>query len=69
MHAYALHNLSGISLSHVRKFIHLNASDALNLSCLQCMMKLREFFQCDFDVAGSYASMVADAEVLKVRAL
>ncbi len=27
----------------------------------------REFFQCDFDIAGSYASMVADAEVLKVR--
>ncbi|GAX86539.1 hypothetical protein CEUSTIGMA_g13946.t1, partial [Chlamydomonas eustigma] len=26
----------------------------------------REFFQCDFDVAGSYANMVADAEVLKV---
>ncbi len=27
----------------------------------------REFFQCDFDVAGAYAPMVADAEVLKVR--
>ena len=26
----------------------------------------REFFQCDFDIAGSYATMVADAEVLKV---
>ena len=23
----------------------------------------REFFQCDFDIAGSYATMVADAEV------
>jgi histidyl-tRNA synthetase len=26
----------------------------------------REFFQCDFDIAGSYATMVPDAEVLKV---
>lgn len=26
----------------------------------------REFFQCDFDVAGTYPTMVADAEVLKV---
>jgi hypothetical protein len=26
----------------------------------------REFFQCDFDIAGTYASMVPDAEVLKV---
>ena len=29
--------------------------------------RFREFFQCDFDVAGAYAPMVADAEVLKVR--
>jgi len=28
--------------------------------------RFREFFQCDFDVAGAYAPMVADAEVLKV---
>lgn len=26
----------------------------------------REFFQCDFDIAGSYATMVPDGEVLKV---
>lgn len=26
----------------------------------------REFFQCDFDIAGTYAAMVPDAEVLKV---
>lgn len=26
----------------------------------------REFFQCDFDIAGTYATMVPDAEVLKV---
>lgn len=30
-------------------------------SCLR-----REFFQCDFDIAGTYATMVPDAEVLKV---
>ena len=28
--------------------------------------RYREFYQCDFDIAGSYASMVPDAEVLKV---
>lgn len=27
---------------------------------------LREFYQCDFDVAGVYSSMVPDAEVLAV---
>ena len=26
----------------------------------------REFFQCDFDIAGAYPAMVPDAEVLKV---
>ena len=28
--------------------------------------RFREFFQCDFDIAGAYPPMVADAEVLKV---
>jgi histidyl-tRNA synthetase len=28
--------------------------------------RFREFFQCDFDVAGAYSAMVPDAEVLKV---
>ena len=28
--------------------------------------RFREFFQCDFDIAGSYSAMVPDAEVLKV---
>lgn len=28
--------------------------------------RFREFFQCDFDIAGEYPAMVADAEVLKV---
>lgn len=28
--------------------------------------RFREFFQCDFDIAGAYPSMVPDAEVLKV---
>jgi hypothetical protein len=30
------------------------------------LLPRREFFQCDFDIAGSYAVMVPDAEVLKV---
>lgn len=28
--------------------------------------RFREFFQCDFDIAGSYSTMVPDAEVIKV---
>lgn len=28
--------------------------------------RFREFYQCDFDIAGSYDSMIPDAEVLKV---
>eukprot|EP00803_Ostreobium_quekettii_P009552 evm.model.scf_85EXC.10 EVM.evm.TU.scf_85EXC.10 scf_85EXC:64372-67395(+) len=28
--------------------------------------RFREFFQCDFDIAGDYATMVPDAEVVKV---
>jgi len=34
--------------------------------CSCCCCRCREFFQCDFDIAGSYAAMVPDAEVLKV---
>lgn len=28
--------------------------------------RYREFFQCDFDIAGAYPTMVPDAEVIKV---
>jgi len=28
--------------------------------------RFREFYQCDFDIAGKYGSMIPDAEVLKV---
>jgi histidyl-tRNA synthetase len=28
--------------------------------------RYREFYQCDFDVAGAFGTMVADAEVLSV---
>ena len=33
--------------------------------------RFREFYQCDFDIAGDYPSgrMMADAEVLKVRSV
>lgn len=34
--------------------------------CVPLSHLCREFFQCDFDIAGTYASMVPDAEVLKV---
>ena len=28
--------------------------------------RFREFYQCDFDIAGTYAEMIPDAEVLSV---
>lgn len=28
--------------------------------------RFREFYQCDFDIAGVYSPMIPDAEVLKV---
>jgi histidyl-tRNA synthetase len=28
--------------------------------------RFREFYQCDFDIAGTYSLMIPDAEVLKV---
>ncbi len=28
--------------------------------------RMREFYQCDFDIAGQYESMIPDAEVLRV---
>ena len=28
--------------------------------------RFREFYQCDLDIAGAYATMVPDAEILKV---
>ena len=28
--------------------------------------RFREFYQCDFDIAGKYGLMIPDAEVLKV---
>jgi hypothetical protein len=37
--------------------------------CRCCCWCCREFFQCDFDIAGSYAAMVPDAEVLSVLPL
>ncbi|KAH7405788.1 histidyl-tRNA synthetase [Phaeosphaeria sp. MPI-PUGE-AT-0046c] len=30
--------------------------------------RMREFYQCDFDIAGSYDAMIPDAEVLKIVA-
>lgn len=30
--------------------------------------RMREFYQCDFDIAGSYDEMIPDAEVLRIAA-
>ena len=31
--------------------------------------RMREFYQCDFDIAGSYDAMLADAEIIRVKCL
>lgn len=28
--------------------------------------RMREFYQCDFDIAGAYDSMIPDAEILRI---
>ena len=28
--------------------------------------RMREFFQCDFDIAGDYDAMIADAEIIRI---
>lgn len=33
---------------------------------VQSRGRYREFYQCDYDIAGKYESMMPDAEVLKV---
>lgn len=55
----ALHNAGNIKRYHIAR-VYRRDNPAMNRG------RFREFFQCDFDIAGSYATMVPDAEVLKV---
>ena len=55
----ALHGITNIKRYHIAKVYRRDQPQMTR-------GRFREFFQCDFDIAGSYAPMVADAEVVKV---
>jgi len=55
----ALHGMGNIKRYHIARVYR---RDQPQMS----RGRFREFFQCDFDIAGQYAVMVPDAEVLKV---
>lgn len=55
----AMNGLSSIKRYHIAK-VYRRDQPAMTKG------RMREFYQCDFDVAGSYETMVPDAEVLKL---
>jgi histidyl-tRNA synthetase len=55
----AFHNCGNIKRYHVGK-VYRRDQPQMNRG------RFREFFQCDFDIAGTYSSMVPDSEVIKV---
>ena len=55
----AEHNLPGLRRYHIAKVYR---RDKPQMS----KGRFREFYQCDFDIAGSYSPMLPDAEVLSV---
>ena len=55
----ALNNVQTIKRYHIARVYRRDQPQAAR-------GRFREFFQCDFDIAGNYAPMAADAEVLKV---
>ena len=55
----ALHNFPSIKRFHIAK-VYRRDSPQMNRG------RFREFYQCDFDIAGHYGVMIPDAEVLKV---
>ena len=54
----ALHGIGSIKRYHIAR-VYRRDQPQMNRG------RFREFFQCDFDIAGAYPSMVADAEALK----
>ena len=58
----ALNGVSSIKRYHIAK-VYRRDNPQMNRG------RFREFYQCDFDIAGSYPTMVPDAEVIKVQAL
>ena len=57
----ALNGVSTIKRYHIAK-VYRRDNPQMNRG------RFREFYQCDFDIAGVYPTMVADAEVIKARA-
>ena len=57
----ALHGVGSIKRYHLAR-VYRRDQPQMNRG------RFREFFQCDFDIAGSFPSMVADAEVVAVMA-
>eukprot|EP00201_Polytomella_parva_P012368 CAMPEP_0175070832 /NCGR_PEP_ID=MMETSP0052_2-20121109/18922_1 /TAXON_ID=51329 ORGANISM="Polytomella parva, Strain SAG 63-3" /NCGR_SAMPLE_ID=MMETSP0052_2 /ASSEMBLY_ACC=CAM_ASM_000194 /LENGTH=948 /DNA_ID=CAMNT_0016337967 /DNA_START=49 /DNA_END=2896 /DNA_ORIENTATION=+ len=55
----AVHGTTNIRRFHIGK-VYRRDQPQMNRG------RFREFYQCDFDVAGAYSAMVPDAEVLKV---
>ncbi|CDO94376.1 unnamed protein product [Kluyveromyces dobzhanskii CBS 2104] len=55
----AMNNIQSIKRYHIAK-VYRRDQPAMTKG------RMREFYQCDFDVAGTYESMVPDAEVLSI---
>ncbi|GJP47170.1 hypothetical protein CLOM_g6397 [Closterium sp. NIES-68] len=55
----AMHSVGNIKRYHVAR-VYRRDNPQMNRG------RYREFYQCDFDIAGQYAPMVPDAEVIKV---
>jgi len=55
----AINGLSSIKRFHIAK-VYRRDNPQPNKG------RFREFYQCDFDIAGQYGLMIADSEVLKV---
>lgn len=55
----AMHNVGNIKRYHIAK-VYRRDNPQMSKG------RFREFYQCDFDIAGSYGPMVADSEVIQV---
>lgn len=53
----AVHNVTNIKRYHIGK-VYRRDNPAMNKG------RFREFYQCDFDIAGAYGPMIPDAEIL-----
>ena len=56
------------ALPHVCKAWSVLGRSEASASAQIARGRMREFYQCDLDIAGAYPGMAADAEVVSVRA-